>query len=66
MGVGQDIDGRVLFPEDNYGAGEYQEDGPQPEDKVNCIKCILTTVVLKKMNERLSFQRNCGSVLVRN
>lgn len=33
MGVGQDIDGHVLFPEDNYGAGEYQEDGPQPEDK---------------------------------
>ena len=24
-----------MFPEDNYGAGvEYQDDGPQPEDKV--------------------------------
>ena len=30
MGVGQDIEGTVMFP-DNY---EYQEDGSQPEDKV--------------------------------
>ena len=34
LSVGQDIDGHVMFPEDNYGEGEYQEDGPQPEDKV--------------------------------
>lgn len=32
-----------MFPEDNYGAGvEYQDDGPQPEDKVMIsIKTIL-------------------------
>ncbi|XP_068697967.1 kinetochore protein NDC80 homolog isoform X1 [Montipora foliosa] len=34
LSIGQDIEGHVLFPEDNYGAGEeYQEDGRQPEDK---------------------------------
>ena len=32
MSIGQDIEGHVLFPEDNYGASE--EEGPQPEDKV--------------------------------
>lgn len=33
MSVGQDIEGHVLFPEDNYRAGEEYQDGPQPEDK---------------------------------
>lgn len=35
MSVGQDIEGHVLFPEDNYRAGEEYQDGPQPEDKVS-------------------------------
>ena len=34
MSVGQDILGNVLFPEDTYETGQYQEDGPNPEDKV--------------------------------
>ena len=34
ISVGQDIEGHVLFPEDNYEASDYQEEGPQPEDKV--------------------------------
>ncbi|XP_067051748.1 kinetochore protein NDC80 homolog isoform X2 [Acropora muricata] len=34
LSVGHDVEGHVMFPEDNYGAGvEYQDDGPQPEDK---------------------------------
>jgi len=33
ISVGQDIEGHVLFPEDNYEASDYQEEGPQPEDK---------------------------------
>ena len=34
MSVGQDIQGTVMFPEDTYETGQYQEDGPKPEDKV--------------------------------
>ena len=35
ISIGQDIEGNVLFPEDNYEASsDYQEAGPQPEDKV--------------------------------
>ena len=34
MSVGQDIQGNVMFPEDTYETGQYQEDGPKPEDKV--------------------------------
>lgn len=34
MSVGQDIQGNVLFPEDTYETGQYQEDGPNPEDQV--------------------------------
>ena len=34
MSVGQDIQGNLMFPEDNYETGQYQEDGPKPEDKV--------------------------------
>ena len=34
MSVGQDIQGNLMFPEDTYETGQYQEDGPKPEDKV--------------------------------
>ena len=34
ISVGQDIEGHILFPEDNYEASDDQEGGPQPEDKV--------------------------------
>jgi len=34
ISIGQDIEGNVLFPDDNYEAtSDYQEEGPQPEDK---------------------------------
>ncbi|KAM7440889.1 kinetochore-associated Ndc80 complex subunit ndc80 [Porites harrisoni] len=33
MSVGQDIQGNLMFPEDTYETGQYQEDGPKPEDK---------------------------------
>lgn len=47
MSVGQDIEGHVLFPEDNYGASDYQEEGPQPEDKVyNKLHCKAINILI--------------------
>ena len=40
MSVGQDIQGTVMFPEDTYETGQYQEDGPKPEDKVYNYNCF--------------------------
>ena len=53
ISIGQDIEGNVLFPEDNYEAtSDYQEEGPQPEDKVyiNMLQAINIWFIWLKYN----------------
>ena len=50
MSVGQDIQGTVMFPEDTYETGQYQEDGPKPEDKVYNTTVLVENLFIENSN----------------
>lgn len=56
MSVGQDIQGNVMFPEDTYETGQYQEDGPKPEDKVY-NKTVLVKILFRDTSQSLYYEQ---------
>lgn len=56
MSVGQDIQGNVMFPEDTYETGQYQEDGPKPEDKVY-DKTVLVKILFRDTSQSLYYEQ---------
>ena len=57
MSVGQDIQGNVMFPEDTYETGQYQEDGPKPEDKVY-NKTVLVKILFRDTSQSLYYEHS--------
>lgn len=56
MSVGQDIQGNVMFPEDTYETGQYQEDEPKPEDKVYNTT-VLVEILFRDTSQSLYYEQ---------
>ena len=56
MSVGQDIQGNLMFPEDTYETGQYQEDGPKPEDKVYNTT-VLVEILFRDTSQSLYYKQ---------
>ena len=57
MSVGQDIQGNLMFPEDTYETGQYQEDGPKPEDKVIYNTTGLVEILFRDTCQSLYYEQ---------